>query len=111
MANQIRSHTLFSILVEKFSCYTYGILQVLKKLVFLYILTINLLLLLTDSFRALGAWRKTMEPQKPGNSPGLGPEVVERRRVAKERAVQRVRSWAVQNEMRGVLEQMSTSTA
>ena len=24
-----------------------------------------------------GAWRKTMEPQKPGNYPGSGPEVVE----------------------------------
>ena len=32
----------------------------------------------------LGAWRKTMEPQKPGNSQGSGPEVVERQRVAKE---------------------------
>ena len=29
-----------------------------------------------------GAWRKTMEP-KPGNSPGLGPEVVQRQRVTK----------------------------
>ena len=25
----------------------------------------------------MGAWPKTMEPQKPGNSPGPGPEVVE----------------------------------
>ena len=31
-----------------------------------------------------------MEPQKLGNSPGPGPEVVQRQRVAKERAVQRV---------------------
>ena len=38
-----------------------------------------------------------------GNSPGPGPEVVERQRVAKERAAQKVRSWTVQNEMRGVL--------
>ena len=44
-----------------------------------------------------------MEPQKPGNSPGSGPEVVERQRVAKERAAQRVRSWTVQNEIRVVL--------
>ena len=27
-----------------------------------------LLLLLPDPFRGMGAWRKTMEPQKPGNS-------------------------------------------
>ena len=44
-----------------------------------------------------------MEPQKPGDSPGSGSEVVERQRVAKERVAQRVRSWTVQNEMRGVL--------
>ena len=42
-----------------------------------------------------------MEPQKPGSSPGLGPDVVERQRVAEERAVQRVCSWTVQNKMRG----------
>ena len=33
---------------------------------------------LPDPFRGMGAWRKTMEPQKPGNFPGSGPEVVER---------------------------------
>ena len=44
-----------------------------------------------------------MEPQKPGNFAGSGPEVVKRHRVAKERAAQGVRSWTVQNEMRGVL--------
>ena len=43
-----------------------------------------------------------MEFQKPGDSPGLGPEVVKRQRVAKEQAAQKVRSWIVQNEMRGV---------
>ena len=52
-----------------------------------------------------------MEPQKPGNSPGLGPEVIKRQRVAKERAAQRAHSWTVQNEMRGVLEQVSAGTA
>ena len=49
-----------------------------------------------------------MEPQKPGNSPGPESEVVNRQRVAKERAAQRVRSWTVQNEMRGVLGRVST---
>ena len=39
---------------------------------------------LPDPFRGMGAWRKTTEPQKPGNSPGPGSEVVERHRVAKE---------------------------
>ena len=52
-----------------------------------------------------------MEPQKPGNSPGPGPKVVERQRVAKERAAQRVRSWIVQNEMRGVLGRVFASAA
>ena len=50
---------------------------------------------------------KIMEPQKPGNSPGPGPEVVEKQRVAKERAAQRVRSWTVQNQMRGVTGRVS----
>ena len=27
-----------------------------------------------------------MDPQKPGNSPGSGPEVVERQKITKERA-------------------------
>ena len=46
-----------------------------------------------------------MEPQKPGNSPRPGPEIVkrERERVAKERVGQIVCSWTVQNKMRGVL--------
>ena len=37
-----------------------------------------------DPFRGIGAKRKAMEPQKPRNSPGPGPEIVERQRVAKE---------------------------
>ena len=57
------------------------------------------------------AWRETMEPQKLGNSLGSGPEVVERQRVAKERAMQRVHRWTVQNEMRGVLGRVSTGAA
>ena len=52
-----------------------------------------------------------MELQKPGNSPGSEPEVVKRQRVAKEQAVYRVRSWTVQNEMRGVLGRVSTGAA
>ena len=52
-----------------------------------------------------------MGPQKPGNSPGSGLEVVERQRVAKKRAAQTVRSWTVQNEMRGVLGPVSTGAA
>ena len=52
-----------------------------------------------------------MGPKKSGNSPRSGPVVVERHRVAKEKAVQRVRSWTVQNEMRGVLGRMSTGVA
>ena len=52
-----------------------------------------------------------MEPQTPGNSPGPGPEVVQRRKIAKERATQTVRSWTVQNEITGVLGRMSTGAA
>ena len=48
-----------------------------------------------------------MEPQEPHNSQGPGPEVVARQRVAKDRAAKRVRSWTVQNEMRGVLVRVS----
>ena len=47
-----------------------------------------MLLLLSDPFREMGAWRKNMETQKPGNVPGPGPEVTKRQRVAKKRAAQ-----------------------
>ena len=77
----------------------------------LVISSLLLLLLLPDPFRGMGAWRKTIEPQKLGNSPGSGPEVVVRQKIAKERTAQRVRSWIVQNEMRGVLGRVPASAA
>ena len=40
-----------------------------------------------------------MKPPKPNNSPGPGPEVVDRQRVVNKRAAQRVRSWTVEYEM------------
>ena len=46
-----------------------------------------------------------------GQHPGSGPEVVERQRVVKDRASQRVRSWTMQNEMKGVLGRVSAGTA
>ena len=52
-----------------------------------------------------------MNPQKPGNSIWPGPEVVERQRVAKKRMAQRVHSWKMQNEMRGVLGRVPASAA
>ena len=64
-----------------------------------------------DPFREMGAWRKNMEPQKPGNSPRPRPEIAKRERVAKERAAQIVCSWTVQNEMRGILGRVSASAA
>ena len=47
-----------------------------------------LLLLLPDDFREMGAWRKTIELQKPRKFSGPGPQFVKRQRVAKERAMQ-----------------------
>ena len=52
-----------------------------------------------------------MEPQKSGKSRGPEPEVVERQKVAKEHAARRVRNWAVQNEMGGVLRRMAAGAA
>ena len=52
-----------------------------------------------------------MEPQNPGNFPGPGPEVVKRQRVVKKQKAQRVRCWTVQNEMRGVLGQISAGAS
>ena len=46
-----------------------------------------------------------------GNSPGHEPEVVKEQRVAKEQAVQRIRSWTVQNVMRGVLNRMTADAS
>ena len=59
----------------------------------------------------MGASSKNMEPQKPGNSQGPGPEVVESQRVSKERVAQGVCGWTVQNEMRGVLGRVSAGAA
>ena len=58
-----------------------------------------------------GGWRKTMEPQKLGNSSGPGAEVIKVQRIAKKRVVQRDCSWTVQNEMRGVLERVTVGAA
>ena len=52
-----------------------------------------------------------MELQKPDNSSGSEPEIVERPRVAKDRATPTVRSWTVQNEMSGVLGRVSEGAA
>ena len=52
-----------------------------------------------------------MRLQNPGNSPGPGPEVAERQKIAIEQAAQRVRRWTVQNEMRGVPGRVSAGTA
>ena len=43
--------------------------------------------------------------------PGPGPEVVERQRIAKERTAQRVCSWTMQNEMRGILVRVSAGAS
>ena len=53
-------------------------------------------------FFPMRAWWKTMEPQKPGKFPSPGPEVVYRKKVAKERAAQRFCSWTGLNEMKSV---------
>ena len=66
-------------------------------------------LLLSDPFRGMEAWQKTMDLQKSGNSPGSGLEIVERELPKSER--RRVRSWTVQNEMRGVLRRVSAGAA
>ena len=47
-----------------------------------------------------------MEPQKLGNFP----EAVRKQRVTKEQATPRVRSWTVQNEMRGVRRRCNKSS-
>ena len=52
-----------------------------------------------------------METQRPSNSPRPAPEFVKGQRVAIEQATQRVRSWAVQNEMRGILGRVSADAA
>ena len=75
------------------------------------VLTTTWLLLLPDPVGGMEAWPKTMGLQKLGNSPGPGPEVVRIQRVAKEWAAKRVRSWTVQNEMRGVLGRVSICAA
>ena len=52
-----------------------------------------------------------MESKKPNNSPGFGPEVVERQRVAKERITQRVHRWTMQNYKRDIMVRVCTGAA
>ena len=46
-----------------------------------------------------------------GHFSEFGAEVIKKDRVTKERAVQRLHSWTVQNEIKGVLTQVSTGAA
>ena len=48
-----------------------------RERVILVVVAKVLLLVLPDPLRGMGAWRKTMEPLKPGNSTGPGSEIVE----------------------------------
>ena len=52
-----------------------------------------------------------MKPQKPGNYPWSGTEVVERQKIAEEWAAQRVRRWTVPNEMKSVLGRVCAGAA
>ena len=65
-------------------CYALSHFKLLVALNFFHYKNFVVCCWLPEPFRGMGAWRKTMEPQKPGNSPGSGPEVVQRQRVAKE---------------------------
>ena len=51
------------------------------------------------------------EAPEAGQLPASGPEVIERQKTAKEGATQRVRSWRVQNKVKGVLGRVSASAA
>ena len=44
------------------------------------LLTFVVAAVVIDPFPGMGAWRKTMEPQKQGNSSRPGPEIVKRKR-------------------------------
>ena len=52
-------------------------------------LSLTFVLFFNDSFIGMGAWRKTINPQKLGNFPRYRPEVVYKKGVAKERAAQK----------------------
>ena len=52
-----------------------------------------------------------MDPHKPGNSQWRGPEVVDRKGVARKQAAQAFRRRKVKNEMRSVLGWMTTGAA
>ena len=59
----------------------------------------------------MGAWQKTMKPQNLGNSPTPRPKIVQKKEIAKERAIRRACRRTVQNENRGVLNGMTTGAA
>ena len=67
----------------------------------------QILLFLLNPIQRIRTWRKEVEPHNPGSSPGPKIQILGREEAAKERAVQRVRSLTVQNEMRDVLGRMT----
>ena len=70
-----------------------------------------MLFLLPEPFREIGAWWEDMGSQKLNNSTISGPEVVERKGVAKGRMPQQVRTRTVKSEKRGILCEMAASPA
>ena len=45
----------------------------------MFVVVVDVVVVVVDVVVEMGAWWKTIEPQKPGNSPEPGPETVERR--------------------------------
>ena len=74
------THSTFATIVMRFHCATLptsDIIVMFSQYVLRPLLTVCCCCL-PDLFQGMGAWRKTMETQKPGNSTGPGPEVVKR---------------------------------
>ena len=65
-------------------------------------------MLLPSHFRGMGAWRKNLDPKKPGKSSTLDWQLAKKRGVTKEREMESL--WCiVQNEITSVLRCMTTS--
>ena len=67
-------------------------------------------MLLPNPFRGMGAWWKTKEPQKLGNSPGPGPEVVKRQSHQRASSAMSLQLDSAE-EMGGVLKQVFAGAA
>jgi len=69
------------------------------------------MVVLSDPFRGMGAWRNSTETQLSGHAPRSGPEVKNGRSGAEDGAPERLGGGTVKEEVSQILQRVSAGTA